>query len=285
MYEAKEKGHRAHGQNKIMHACGPKSTPIAQGLVEDINAKHAYGPRSAPIAQGLVYDINASHAFGLRKLKRTYGFVSTPIAQGLVEIINTKDTKMVMSPKAQGLVSNTHHSKTCMVKHCTHDRMSGGKTTKPQNSGCAVKKTTSSDETNHAVVSLLPKKEDSSQWVSTLAPLTLLKAASKHVAKLNENRMMYNVINATKAAMVTPTIVNFRLQMGGGNVYNMEGLMRVDTSDIRKTIMFLMEGHCTTPICAPFEIFGDEIHWELFANLFSTTSTEPAQISRASGTT
>jgi len=25
MHEAKEKGHRAHGQNKIMHACGPKS--------------------------------------------------------------------------------------------------------------------------------------------------------------------------------------------------------------------------------------------------------------------
>jgi len=41
MHEAKEKG------NKIMHAYGPKSTPIAQGLVEDINAKHAYGPRSA----------------------------------------------------------------------------------------------------------------------------------------------------------------------------------------------------------------------------------------------
>jgi len=58
--------------------------------VEDINAKHAYGPRSAPIAQGLVYDINATHAFGLRGLKRTYRFVSTPIAQGLVEIINAR---------------------------------------------------------------------------------------------------------------------------------------------------------------------------------------------------
>ena len=97
--------------NKIMHVYGPKSTPIAQGLVEDINAKHVYGPCSAPIAQGLVYDINATHAFGLKELKRTCGFVATPIAQGLVEIINAKDTKMLMSPKAQGLVSNRHHRK------------------------------------------------------------------------------------------------------------------------------------------------------------------------------
>jgi len=71
--------------------------------------------------------------------------------------------------------------------------------------------------------------------VSTLAPLTLLKAASKHAAKLNENRMLYNVSDATKATMVTPTTVNSGLQMGGGNVYNMEGLMGVDTSDVRKT--------------------------------------------------
>jgi len=81
MHEAKEKGHRAHGQNKIMHAYGPKSTPIAQGLAEDINAKHAYGSRSVPIAQGLVYDINTTHAFGLRESKRSYGFVSTPISR------------------------------------------------------------------------------------------------------------------------------------------------------------------------------------------------------------
>ena len=91
IHKAKKKGHRAHEQ--IMHAYGPKSTPIAQELVGDINAKHACGPRSAPIAQGLVYNINATHAFGLRELKRTYGFVSTLIAQGLVEIINAKDTK------------------------------------------------------------------------------------------------------------------------------------------------------------------------------------------------
>jgi len=97
--------------------------------------------------------------------KRTYGFVSTPIAQRLVEIINAKDTKILMSPKDQGLVSNTHHSKTCMVKHRTHFRMSGGKTTKRQNSGSVGKKKTSSDETNHVVVSLLPTEEDSS-WMS-----------------------------------------------------------------------------------------------------------------------
>jgi len=87
-----------------MHAYWPKSTPIAQGLVEDINAMHAYGRSSAPIAQGLVYDINAFHAFWLRESQRTYWSVSTPIAQGLVKIINAKGEKMVMSPKAQGHV-------------------------------------------------------------------------------------------------------------------------------------------------------------------------------------
>ena len=77
--------------------------------------------------------------------------------------------------------------------------MSGGKGAKRMNSGSAGKKTTFSDETNHAAVSLLPKREDSSQWVSTLAPLTLLTADSIHAAKLNENRMLYNVSDATKA--------------------------------------------------------------------------------------
>jgi len=57
MHKAKEKEHRTHGQNKIVYAYGPKSTPIAQGLVEDTNAQHAYRSRSVPIAQGLVYDI------------------------------------------------------------------------------------------------------------------------------------------------------------------------------------------------------------------------------------
>ena len=69
MHKAKDRGHRAHGQKEIMHVCGPKSTPIAQGLVKDINAMHAYGRSSAPIAQGLLYDINAPHAFGLRESK------------------------------------------------------------------------------------------------------------------------------------------------------------------------------------------------------------------------
>jgi len=80
--------------------------------------------------------------------------------------------------------------------------MSGGKGAKRTNSGSAVQKTTFSDETNHAPVSLLPKKQDSSQWVSTLVPLTLLAAASIHAAKLNENRMLYNVSDATKAQIM-----------------------------------------------------------------------------------
>jgi len=44
--------------------------------------------------------------------------------------------------------------------------------------------------------------------------------------------MLYNVCDATKTAMVTPPIVNFRLQKGGGKDYSKEGLMGVDTSDI-----------------------------------------------------
>ena len=56
----------ANGQKEIIHAYGPKSTPITQGLVYDINAMHAYGQNSAPIAQGLVYDINAPHVYRCR---------------------------------------------------------------------------------------------------------------------------------------------------------------------------------------------------------------------------
>jgi len=55
--------------------------------------------------------------------------------------------------------------------------------------------------------------------------------------------------------------------------------MKVDTIDIRKTIMFLMEEPCATIICAPFEIFADEIHWELFANLFFSIYRDCANIS------
>jgi len=76
MYEAKGKEYRTHGQKLIMHAYGLKSTPIAQGLVSDINAKHAYGLSSAPIAQGLVYDINAAH--GQNKIMHTYRLKATP---------------------------------------------------------------------------------------------------------------------------------------------------------------------------------------------------------------
>jgi len=82
------------------------------------------------------------------------------------------------------------------------------------------------------VSSLLPKEDDSSRWVSTLAPLTLLKTVTQYAVTLNKNRMMYNVSDATKADMVTPPIVNFRLQNGGDKDYSMEGLMGVDTSEI-----------------------------------------------------
>ena len=135
-------------------------------------------------------------------------------------IINAKDQNIDDDDhqKAQGLVSNTHHDKKHMLTHCTHDRMSGGKAAKRSNSGATAKKMTSLDETNHAAVSLTPTEDDSSRWVSTLAPLTLPKAASKHAARLNKHRMLYNVSDATKAAMVTPTSVNFGLQMGGDNV-------------------------------------------------------------------
>jgi len=79
MHKTKDKGQRAHGHKEIMHAYGPTSTPIAQGLVEDINTIHAYGRNSAPITQGLVYDINVPHDFGLRELKpnamHAYGVV------------------------------------------------------------------------------------------------------------------------------------------------------------------------------------------------------------------
>jgi len=129
--------------------------------VKDTNAKHTYGSSSTPIAQGLVYDINATHAFGLRESKRTYGSVSTPIAQGLVEIINAKDTKELIPPKAQGLVNKTQCNKTCMLNF-NYDRMSAGKGAKRSTSGAAGKKTTSSEETCHASAYLLPTEENSS---------------------------------------------------------------------------------------------------------------------------
>jgi len=139
---------------------------------------------------------------------------------------------MVMSPKAQGLVSNTHHEKKMHVEALTHDSMNAGKGAK-RTSGSTGKKTTYSDEIIHAVASLLPKEDDSSRWVSTLAPLTFLKSASKHAVTLNENIMLYNVSDAPKAAMVTPPIVNFGLQKGGSKEKEREGVKGVDTLRFR----------------------------------------------------
>ena len=51
MRKTKDKGHRAHGQKEIMDAYGLTSTPIVQGLVEDINGMYAYGRNSEPIVQ------------------------------------------------------------------------------------------------------------------------------------------------------------------------------------------------------------------------------------------
>jgi len=101
--------------------------------------------------------------------------------------------------------------------------MNAGKGAKRITSGSVGKKTTYSDEINHTLASLLHKEVYSIRWVSTLAPLTLLKAASKHAVTLNENRMLYNVSDATKAAMVTPPILNFGLQKGGGQDESKEG--------------------------------------------------------------
>jgi len=56
------------------------------------------------------------------------------------------------------------------VAEPTHDRMSGGKAAKRSTSGTTAKKTTFSDETNQAAVSLTPEEDDFSRWVSTLAP-------------------------------------------------------------------------------------------------------------------
>ena len=98
-----------------------------------------------------------------------------------------KHQKIVMSPKAQGLVSNTHHGEKHMLKNCTHDRMSGGKAAKRSNSGATAKKTTFSYETNHAAVSLTPREDDSSRFVSTLAP-----QMPHHNSHSNENGVLCN---------------------------------------------------------------------------------------------
>jgi len=155
---------KEHGQSFTIHVYGLKSTPITQGLVKNKNVKHTYGSTSTPIIQGLVYDINVTHTSRLRESERTYGSVSTPITQRLVEIINAKDTKVVIPPKVQGLVNITHCNKTCMLNWNYH-KMSAGKGAKRSTSGAAGKKMTSSEETTHASVYLLPTEEDSS-WMS-----------------------------------------------------------------------------------------------------------------------
>ena len=178
---------------QAMHAYGRSSAPIAHELVYDINAPHAFGLRdskstamhtygrsSAPIAHELVYDINAPHAFGLRESEPKAMHVSIPTVPGLVAIMNTQATYIVMAHKAQGLVGTIHHDAKHMLTSYTLDRMSGGKATKRSTSGATPKRMTSLDESNHAAVSLIPTEDDPPRWVSTLAPLTLLKAASKH---------------------------------------------------------------------------------------------------------
>jgi len=148
--------------------------------------------------------------------------------------MNAKAKYIVTVQKAQGFGGNTHYDEKHILRNYTLDRMSGAKATKRSNSGATTKTMTTLDETNHAAVSLIPTEDDSSRWVSTVAPLTLLKATSKHAARLNEHRMLYTVSDATKAVMVTPTSVHSGLQMGVGTVYNMEGLMGIDTSDQRQ---------------------------------------------------
>ena len=59
--------------------------------------------------------------------------------------------------------------------------MSGGKA---KRANSATKKVTVTEEINHAAAQVLPTGQDYERWISTLEPLTLLKAASKHAAKL-----------------------------------------------------------------------------------------------------
>jgi len=94
------------------------------------------------------------------------------------------------------------HDKKHMSKNCTHDRMSRGKAGKRSNSGATANKTTSLDETNHAAVSLTPTEDDSRWWVSTLAPLTLLKAASKHAVKAKYHTTVVNPTQMECSAMI-----------------------------------------------------------------------------------
>ena len=67
------------------------------------------------------------------------------------------------------------------------------------------KKTTFAEDVNHATVQPPPLEEAAGNvdgWGFTLVPLTLLKAASRHADKLNNDRMSYHVRDATKVVMV-----------------------------------------------------------------------------------
>ena len=71
------------------------------------------------------------------------------------------------------------------------------------------KKTTFTEDVKHATAQpppLGPLLEEVARnvdgWGSTLVPLTLLKAGSRHADKLNNDRMSYYVRDATKVIMV-----------------------------------------------------------------------------------
>jgi len=126
--------------------------------------------------------------------------------------------------------------------------MNAGKGAKRTTSGSAGKKKKYSDEITHTVASLLPNEDDSSRWVSTLAPFTFLKTASKHAVTLNEHRILYNVRDARKTSMVIPPIVNFGLQKAGCKDDDKEGLMGVDTLRAKTIIQWRQYAmpHCAT---------------------------------------
>ena len=75
-----------------------------------------------------------------KRFKVTYG-INTHNSRARGDY-KDKRPKFVMSPRAQGLVSNTHHGKKHMLMTCTHDCMIGGKAAKRSKFGVTAKKTT-----------------------------------------------------------------------------------------------------------------------------------------------
>jgi len=130
---------------------------------------HAFAPKD----YGLVYMTQWVFLFYHDKQTNTHGYLTY--------------TGLIFPDHKKGLVSNTHHGKKHLLKTCTHDRMIGGKAAKRSNSGATAKKTTFLDETNHAAVSLTPKEDDWSLWVSTLAP-----QIPHHSSHSNENGVFCN---------------------------------------------------------------------------------------------